>query len=105
MGARRYRVAVGAAAVVAVLEWRRMKGVGAASDVSDGWRRVGSDVSDVGGQRMWCRGGGGRSGVEVGSDVSDAEVRVRRMWHWSGGGRRGVGVAAGVEAMRWRRCS
>jgi len=95
-------VTVGAAAVVAVLEWRRMRGVGEASDVSDGQRRVGSDV---GGQRMWCQGGGGRGGAEVGSDVSDAEVRVRRMWHWSGGGRRGVGVAAGVEAMRWRRCS
>ncbi len=79
MGARRYRVTVGAAAVVAVLEWRRMRGVGAASDVSDGRRRVGSDVSDVGGQRMWCQGGGGRGGVEVGLGVSDAEVRVRQM--------------------------
>ncbi len=76
MGARRYRVAVGAAVVVAVLEWHRMKGVGAASDVSDGRRRVGSDV---GGQRMWCQGGGGRGGAEVGSDVSDAEVRVQQM--------------------------
>ena len=62
MGGQRYRVMVGAAAVVAVLEWRRMRGVGVGSDVSDGRRRVGSDVSDVGGQRMWCQGGGGRGG-------------------------------------------
>ncbi len=66
---------------------------------------MGSDVSDVGVRQMWCRDGGGRGGVEVGSDVSDVEVRVRRMWCWSGSGRSGVGVAAGVEAMRWRRCS
>ncbi len=53
-----------------------MRGVGEASDVSDGRRRVGSDV---GGQWMWCQGGGGRGGAEVGSDVSDVKVRVRRM--------------------------
>src|SRR6266702_7215281 len=57
-------------------------GVGVASDVSDGWRRVGSDVSDVGGQRMWCRGGGGRSGVEVGSDVSDAGAAKVALERW-----------------------
>ncbi len=53
--------------------------------------------------RIWCRGGGGRGGVEVASDVSGVEVWVRRMWCWGGGGRSGVGMAASVAAMRWRR--
>ena len=52
MGARRYRVMVGAAAVVAVLEWHQMRGVEEALDVSDGRRQVGSDVSDV---EVWVR--------------------------------------------------
>ena len=50
-------------------------GVGLAVDVVVS--RWGSDVSDVGVRQMWCRDGGGRGGVEVGSDVSDVEVRVQ----------------------------
>jgi len=63
VGARRYRVAVGAAMVVAVLEWCRMRGVRAVSDMSDGWCWVGLDV---GVRQMWCRAGSGRGGVKVG---------------------------------------
>ncbi len=86
MGARRYRVTVGAAAVVAVLEWRRMRGVGGALDVSDGRRRVGSDVSDVGG-------------------AADVVSGRRRTWRYGGGVecvRCGGAGAANVVLERWR---
>ncbi len=72
-------VMVGAAAVVAVLEWRRMRGVGVALDVSDGQCQVGSDVLDVGGQQMWSQGSGRCGGVEAGLGVSDVEVQVWQM--------------------------
>ncbi len=59
MGARRYRVMVDVAVVVAVLEWCQMRGVRVGLDVSDGWHQVVMDVVS-GWQRMWWCGGGVR---------------------------------------------